>query len=304
MRRTTMEAIQIPITTNHLLHLDCDKPVSPRSLAEALLGLEGVVMESRPMMSCLLGGQFIKEIQIEIQQIEIGSYKEMFSVRFLFGRGRAMERKIDEIRKDLRLDKMNPKAVVGVAVAAAILFAAYEYAKEEPARIQIENSFNQIATGTNLTGEELRELVSALLSPTQQASIRKATSKMVHPGGTPSGGTLTIDENPKLQISAEVIQEIPATPPEMEQDEPIEDVTDVQMVVRAADLDNPEKGWWGIIPDKGDTRVRVHVMPGVGIDKIPFGKYFQADVTITYSVSRAGNRKPKQYFLTKVHDEK
>lgn len=294
----------VPISTQHFLRYDTTSPVSARTLAESLLGLEAIVADSKPVISYLLGDQYVKDIDVLITKIEIGSYNDSFIVRLVFGKGRAGEKRIEDLRKALKFDKMDPKKAVGLAIAAAILYVAYQYAKPgEPARIQIENSFNQIGTGTNLSGEDIRGIIEGLLGQPRRADLKKQVSRLLHPGGGKHEGTIQLDNDPLLVIPKEAISSVPAIAVADVEEDPIADFPNTQIVVRAMDLDSASKGWWAIVPSLSDSRVQVHLVPGINPNKVPIGRYFQADVTVTYAIGKNAVRKPKNYLLSKIYDE-
>lgn len=299
-----MDTASIPISTPHVFHFDAQGLVSPRALAESLLGLEGVITSSKQVISCLLGTAYVTEIDVRITKIEIGSYKDSFVVRLVLGRGKALERNIEKIRKTLKLSQMEPGKVIGIALTAVIVYVAYLWAKpEDPARIQIENSFNQVGSAANLTGEELRTLVDAVLSPGKRSELSRQTSRLLHPQGSRNTGTVRVDDDPLLMVPQEVIKQIPPASLEEPDEDIIESLPNAQMVVRAADLDSATKGWWGIIPGVSERRVHLNLLPTVDPAKVPIGKYFQCDVTVTFRIDAQGARRPRHYFVSRIHDD-
>lgn len=293
-----------PVVTNHVFHYRTDKPVTARALADSLLGLEAVILEVKPVVNCLLGAQHITDIQIFITGIEVGSYKDNFLVRMFFGEGKALERNIERVRKRMNLDKLPPERIIGIALALGIAWVAWNYLKPgDPNRIVIENSFNQIAVGTNVTGEDLRTLLETILSPTRRANLNKQVSRLVHPSGVAHTGSIEIDNEPNLTIPGEAISAVPVQSKAAVIEDEFAELNNVQMTVRAVDLDSADKGWWGIVSTVSENRVRLHVLPTVDPNRVPVGKYFNADITVTYSIDRNGTRKPRHYILSKVYGE-
>jgi hypothetical protein len=309
-----METTTVPIETEHFFFFDSRSPVTPRALATSLLGLEGALLQARPVISCLLGTHYVKELQVYVTKIEIGSYKDNFLVRLIFGRGRAAEKKIEELRKALKVDQMDAKKVVGLVLAAGIAWVAYQYLVPGPPpggnqtniqihddRITIENSFNNIASGTGLTGDELRAVLDQLLTKPKKNELKRNVSRLLHPTGDRNEGSIQIDGDANLSIPEAAAAAIPPNAESDQEIDPIENFEDVQMLLRAADLDNDDRGWWGIFDEVSESRVPVHILPTVDRSKITLGKYMQVDVTVTYRVDRNGNRRPRHYLMSKVY---
>jgi hypothetical protein len=293
------------VTSEHQFYFKTTGLVTARSLADSLIGLEGVVLNSRGVIACLLGDGAIKEMEVLISGVTVASYKDDFIVRFCLGKGKALEKNIDALRKTLKLDrlgKMEAKHVIGIAMAGALAWVAWQAAKpDDPARIQIQNSFNTIGAEAQLSGDEMRGIIEALMSKPKQADMKRKVSQLIHPDGVVHDGSVIIDNNPNLAIPAEVVKSIPAKSADADADNPVADFEKQQMVVRAVDLDSSSKGWWAIIAEISESRLPLHLTPDVNPAKVPIGRYCDADVTVIYTVDRHGNKKPKQYILRKVH---
>ena len=286
------------LTSEHEFYYQTEGAVTARSLADSLVGLEGLVLESKSIISVLLGGEAIKDIEVLITSVEIASYKDMFSVRLLLGKGQKLEKNIEKLRKTLRLDKMDSKTVIKIAISGVILFVAYQQLKpEDPARIQITNSFNTIGATAGISGDDMRGVIETLVGKTRKQTLARRVSQLVNPDGVKSEGDITIDKDTNLKIPASVVRTIPVQAALNEEIDQIEDLNDKQVVIRALDLDNHAKGWWAILPDISERRLPIHVDSKVVAGKVPIGCYFHADVTVIYSINSKGEKKPKQYIL-------
>jgi hypothetical protein len=289
----------ILFSSEHTFFYDTREPVTARSLADSLIGLEDLIERSAPLLEQLLGGIKIKDVRVEFTSIQVGSYKENLIVRIFCGKGRAMEKKIEEFRKAFKLDSMGPKTVAAVAVGTLILYVAWQQLKPgDPARIHIENSFNSFGSELNLTGEEVKGIIEATMG-TKKAQIQRDVSRITNPGGVKHKGSITLDNQESLQIPDTILDYVPVGKGEIEEVDPIEEVADVDMIIRAGDLDSPDSGWAAIIPSIKDARVPLHVSRDVNRDKLVFGKYMKANVTIVYRTVSGGRRIPRRYILTK-----
>lgn len=286
-----------PIEAELHFFYDTTTPLSAKVVAEALLGLEGVLDNSRGVFGLVLHSQ-VREAKLLVHSIRSGSQDYGLWVRFILGKGPKAEKRIEEIRKFLKLDGMSASRLVSVVVALAVAYAAYKACSpEDPARIQIHNSFNTIGTEMGIDGEQALQLIEVLVTQNQKKGLKRSVSRLVHPTGEKSDGQITIGGPDGFHLGPEVVKAIPADTTPMEETDPLEDFDDEQVVIRALDLDYPSKGWSAIVPRLSDRRLPVHVAPGVDLRRLPPGRYFQADLTVVYSTDKHGNRQPKQLII-------
>ena len=102
--------------TEHQYFYETDAPLTAKQLAESLLGLDGVVTRSTAIISRLLPQVVIEDAEVFITSIELGSYKDNFLVRLIFGEDKAAEKNIEKFRQALGLKKMDAKRVIGIAM--------------------------------------------------------------------------------------------------------------------------------------------------------------------------------------------
>ena len=291
--------------SEHQFYYQTDAPVTARMLADSLLGLEGVVEKSGHILRRLIPDVGRLDAEVLIQSIELGSIDEKFLVRLIFGKGKAGEKKIEALRKTLGLKNMDSKKIIGFAIALAIAYAAYLYLQKKPdpaLNVHIENSFNTIGAEMNMSRDEALALVESAI--TNKEELKKHVVKLIHPSSDEKSGHISLDNNPALSISHEVIKAVPLKYDQTDAEEPIQDFQNIQIVVRAADLDKVTQGWAAIIPEISDSRLPVHVMAEIDVNKVPIGKYFRGNITVVYKVDKNGNKTPKRYLLSAIIEEK
>ncbi|WP_397384790.1 hypothetical protein [Prosthecobacter sp.] len=301
--QTTVSTAPLPyIDTEHFFFYDTRNVITAGALAESLLGLEAIVKKSVLVINRLCETN-IKDSEVLINAIEFGSYKENIVFRFLFGKGKAAEKKLDDLRVKLGLHNMDLKKLVGWIIAGSILYAAYKFAPSTPtpATIHIENSFNNMGQELGMTKEQVIDLFeTAIRNP---EDLKKQVSRMAHPGGVEHTGTMTFDHSESLSIPADVVNMIPPGYKKEDAEEPFKDFEHVQIVIRAIDLDRPANGWAGIITEISDRRLPVVLADGLEPGTVPAGKNIDADVTVLYKVGKNGNKEPKKIMLRKVHSK-
>ena len=124
--------------------------------------------------------------------------------------------------------------------------------------------------------------------------------KLAHPAGDTRSGKVTLDGREELAIPPEVVSAIPPKYEKAEPEEVSTDYADLQIVVRAADLDKTDSGWAAIAAEITDRRIPLEIAPSVDVRKIPVGKYVRADVTLISKQDLRGHRKPLRLILKRL----
>lgn len=271
-------------------------PVTAGALADSLMGLEGIAEKSLLILKQLAPHIGPMECQLLVTSIEIGSYNENFIYRLIFGKGKAAEKKIDELRTALKLDNMDPKKIVAIAVSAALVYGVWLFAKpDEPANVHIINSFNSIGTDLNMSHEEVIALLDSAIH--NKEDLKRKTVKLIRPQGDTQPGDLSLTGPYALRLPAEALKSIPAEYSKPEKDEPETELKNVPFIVRAMDLDRPGTGWAAILPELDERRLPLALDPGINPLSLPPGKIIYGDLTVIHSLDRHGNKKAKRYLL-------
>lgn len=79
---------------------------------------------------------------------------------------------------------------------------------------------------------------------------------------------------------------------------------DVDLQIRAMDLDSGAKGWAAVIPGKVDRRVRLKLGEGIKPEAVAKKLSMRADVAIYYKLDKDGSKlKPDYILLTEILSE-
>lgn len=285
--------------TSHEFFFATKDEVTAKSLSDNLLGLEGAFQASTKVLSKLLEAR-VKEGQLLVEAIELNSYKDKLLFRLVFGKGEDAEEKLEILRKKLKIDNMKPEAVVAVALAGSIVYAAWKLSSDKgditpPVQIHIENSFNNLGGELGLTRQEAIDLFESALDGDEK--VKQNVIKLVRPNGQYGGGEVIIDGKESLTIPREIVDAVPLDYEKPQAREVVDTLENVEIVVRALDLDQPEKGWWGIIPKISDRRISLALDAGIDPATIPAGRYFRADVEVEFRYDKMGRKKPKKILL-------
>lgn len=279
------------------------KVVTANALAESLVGIDALFQLAEPILEGVLSIK-IDDVEVRVTGIEIGSYKDSLIVRLVLGKGRDLEANLEKIRRAWGLKDMTMKKLIAVVVLAIAGYAAYQFLKPgSPQQITIINSFNQIG-GTNLTGQQVVDLVDGLLNKGEKEKAKKNLVKLVNPGGEKHDGEIILNEDQNLKVPAPALAHVPVRYEAPEPSpETVQELTGVLLTVRSADLDRPQQGWEAIAQDVSEKRVPLHVMPEVPINSVPIGRYFIGNITVVFKSKPGAHREPKLYLLHAVEPD-
>ena len=293
-----------PLTweSSHEFYFKTSADVTPLSLADNLIGLDGVLRRSGDVIGKLLGAR-VSDVEILLESVELNSYKDNFLFRLTFGKGRAAEKKLDELRKKIGVDEMSPKTMIAAVVLVAVAWAAMRFAgpKPEPAvTMHIENSFNAGSEKLGVTRDELVAILDATLGKRAE-DVKKHVVKMAHPDGQEEGGEIVFDGEESLKVPKEIITVIPASYEKAEPKSRDVDYIKRDITIRALDLDRPGAGWWAIAPDVAERRLPLSIGAEVDPNKVPIGKTQSADFTVTWKREKSGEETPSRILLHRIH---
>lgn len=282
------EAQQLTLDLHERIYYDTRKPVTVRELTESLLALEKLVKQAPPVLTALTGVEVL-HVELLVEEIHSGSLIENVIIRMFFGSEEKLNEWLDKRHKQLGDGKMRDgliAAVVAGMIAAAMVWITktMQSGPGPTTTIEANNNiiFNIGASETVLTPEQFRTVVEAAVKDRKE--IAKSSIKVLAPAKADPQGSLTIgsaaDARP-LHFPAAVIQQTPATVTfEPEQTE--QSFSDVDLQLRAMDLDSKTRGWGGLIPNLISRRVRIQLDPDVDPRKLANRLFVRADLTVKY----------------------
>jgi hypothetical protein len=289
------------LTTEHQFVYDTQGPVTAKMLAESLLGLEGVAKSSGFILKKLVPGLKLRDTEVLISSIELGSYKDNFIIRMVFGDGETAEKKIEDLRKTLRLDSMTPKRLIVLVMLGVIIYVAYICGSSKKVPPHVEESFAKISAEFNLNQQQLTDLIKSAI---QDDEVKKSVIRLVHPDGATNNGTIVIDGQHDLAVTSDVVKLIPSKFVKADDTQKSDDLENVLMIVRAVDLDKANVGWAAVVPSVSTNRIQMQVLGDVDRNKIPVGKNFYGNVTVLYGAAKDGTVFPRRYILSAITPDK
>ncbi|MBA3997036.1 MAG: hypothetical protein C0466_07685 [Candidatus Accumulibacter sp.] len=286
-------------SSTHEFYFSTREPVPIAQVAESLLALERVVKFAPKVLEGLTQVEILG-VDVYVDAIESGSLLEKVVIRLLFKNEETLDAFLDRIGEHIRKPGMPRSVLIGTILAALVGYGAWLAAKVgNPAgqtTITANNNtiINLGAGQVDLTPEAFRAIVAAAV--TDKKDLAQNAVKIFHAARDDSQASIVIDGNQSTSFSPDVISATPKKV-EIEKQEKVEHLRDVDLQIRATDLDSLSRGWAAVIPGKIDRRVRLKLDPGIKPSEVADKFSVRADVSIHYQLDRAGKKLVPNYIL-------
>lgn len=271
-----------------------------------------------------LTGTDILAIELLVEGFEEGSFKESFVCRVVFGNQKSYDQFIGKLHKgELRSaiqgvvskwgSSMSPTqktvavtVVIALLVGAGLVYASQLAGTDQAGTALIEGNNNVvIAIGADAFGkspEEVSRIIGEVTSG-QKRRIAKEAITAISPAKREPGASMVLGDGQHVVIQPDVVAAAPSDvaqdPYEMEQV-----FRDVDLQIRATDLDSTDKGWAALIPGLIDRRVRLVLSDGVNVADVAGRFSIRADVEVLYRMDqRSKQMKPQQITVIEIIKE-
>jgi len=273
------------------------------------LSFERIIKQSLPILESIFPGTTIRASNVFINELQSGSLWEDLIVKFIFGNQQKFDQLINNAREKAGLGYIEKHPQVLSAIMISLVLSGGIYAldkkfqtnSEKIETLQNNNNIviNICADMTHLHPDELKHHIEANIRDKEKLS--KNAIKVVHPAKRDKNSEITFDQNNSLKLDLNTIQAMPSFVPE-DIDEMIEEFREVEVTIRATDLDSKRRGWAAVIPEISDRRVRLQIDPSVNVEKIIAKRTFLGDVTAVFKYDENGNEVPKFYYLRNIDE--
>lgn len=267
----------------HRVHYSNSEPVPIAEVASSLLALERTLLRT-PRLFAAVTGVPIEGAEVFVDDILTGSLTEDVIVKIFFRDQAGLDAFLLKINEKLGKHRVTRNVLLGALVLSVVGVGIYNAAKamgaSEAARtIEVNNNtiINVGAGQAGLSPEQLEKIVMAAVSD-KKANARDAID-IVRPAKRDPSAAITFEDNSLLVIPKEVVARAPSSltletnPSEMF-------VPDVDLQVRATNLDSQVSGWAGIIPGVVNRRVKLVLAEGVDPKKVARQFSVRADVLL------------------------
>lgn len=256
---------ELSLTFTENIYYSTKEPVSIKDVITSLQGWEAIAKQSEGVLQELTGANIL-DISVHVARLEAGSLYEDIVIKLLFGSQEEMDKFLAGAHAKIGNGKMR-NALVGAVVIGLVgyglVLATKAMAPSNTSHFEANNNtiINIGAGEANISPDRLQAIIESTV--TNKKTLAKSSIKTLAPARADEGSTMVIGTGGgTVTIPAETIKKAPTevvfTPESYTQDH-----FDVDVEIRALDLDNPEKGWAAVIPGLIDRRVNMVLGPNV-----------------------------------------
>lgn len=296
------------LTVHQQIYYSNKDLVPIKDVAESLLALEAIIRQSPDVLEAMFPDTKIESIEIYINELKSDSIWEDIVVKFIFGNQQRFDELIANVRERIGMDNImnNPQLLSSIILVMILGSVAYHLGKDKSASPQqkatIEannNTIIQIGAGmVELNPEDFKAIIDSAIK--DKDKLAKNAIKVVNPAKRDPEASITFNGNDKLRINNESVKAIPRSIQEPENEEFIEDYKNIELEIRAIDLDSTKRGWAVVVPDLHKKRVRLQLDPTVDPEDLFDKRKVNADVTVIFGHDKEYNKIPKLVFLRKI----
>lgn len=296
------------LTVHQQIYYSNKELVPIKDVAESLLALEAIIRQSPDVLEAMFPGTKIQSVEIYINELKSDSIWEDVVVKFIFGNQQKFDEFIANVRERIGMDNImnNPQLLSSIILVMILSGGAYYLGKDKSASPQqkatIEannNTIIQIGAGMiELNSEDFKALIDSAIK--DKDKLAKNAIKVVNPAKRDPEASITFNGNEELRINNESVKAMPRSIQEPEDEEFIEDYKNIELEIRAIDLDSTKRGWAVVVPDIHKKRVRLQLDPTVDPEDLLDKRKVNADVTVIFGHDKEYNKIPKLVFLREI----
>ena len=297
------------VRTDHQLYYMTEADIPVWQVSEALAALDSIVKTTPAVLESFFEGTSIDDVELYLRELRAGSLWEDFFVKFLFGTQEELDGFIDRTRERMGMDKLSDNSRILSAVILTLVlvggsYAVTQFLKNPEAAVHIEANNNVIisigAEASGMSPEDFISIIRAAVS--DERKLANDAIRVIRPAKQGEGGGLQMDGDASLSIDRETIAAIPSDVFPEQPDETLEDYRDVEIEIRATDLDSHKRGWGVRIPVLSERRLPMQIDAMIDTSELAAGSRFRGDVTAVMRLSKEGDRVPRRIYLREIQE--
>lgn len=295
------------LTTSQTFYYSNKHHLSVEDVAESLLALQSFIKATPDVLERIIPGLQIQRVDVFVNEIKSGSLLEDLVVKFIWGNQESFDQHVADLRKDLKVDALLAnKTLVGAVIGALVIGGGIYVANKMTAREEqkqtlqaVQNVF--IVNGANLSGVDEQKFRSAIQEVLYKNDhLQKDAVKVVKPAKRDAEATIVFNNDPVATIDNKAVRAMPGSALDEAREEEMDDFTDVEIEIRATDLDSNKRGWGAVVPSVSPRRVRMHLDPEIKIYDLLGKQSIRGDITVIYRRDDKGTRFPTLVFLRSI----
>lgn len=295
------------LTTRQTFYYSNKHHLSVEDVAESLLALQSFIKATPDVLERIIPGLQIQRVDVFVNEIKSGSLLEDLVVKFIWGNQESFDQHVADLRKDLKVDALLAnKTLVGAVIGALVIGGGIYVANKMTAQEEqkqtlqaVQNVF--IVNGANLSGVDEQKFRSAIQEVLYKNDhLQKDAVKVVKPAKRDAEATIVFNNDPVATIDNKAVRAMPGSALDEAREEEMDDFADVEIEIRATDLDSNKRGWGAVVPSVSPRRVRMHLDPEIKIYDLLGKQSIRGDITVIYRRDDKGTRFPTLVFLRSI----
>ncbi|HBG19298.1 MAG TPA: hypothetical protein DDY32_08505 [Desulfobulbaceae bacterium] len=296
------------LTSNHQIYYSNKQLLPLSDVAESLMALEKLIKQSPHTIEKFFPGLKIYDVEVYLNELQSGSLWEDIVVKFIFGSQAKFDEVIASTREKIGLKYLIDKPkLLSAILLALLLYGGYKALASNPnsspqsiQNIQINNNI-VVQAGAELAEMEPEEFQFIIEdSVDRNGSIAKNAIKFVKPAKRDPSASITFDDTANLSISPEAVSAMPGYLEDEIPEETIQEFQNIEISIRATDLDHKRSGWGAVIPSISDRRTRLQLDPTIDTEMLIERRKVVGEVTAVFRYTEEGEKIPKLYFLRNI----
>ena len=276
-----------------------------------LQGLQKIAKNIPGLLEKIYNAHNIKSVRcqligVNIHRVEIGSLEDWLNLAVevaIVGEAdeKTKQRVIDDIKK------MSATAKIGLLIAGIGIGMIVRGCGDAGTTMNNSSSLQQtlavnIGTTFKLSPDKVAPILDKATDSPSAAMIQGALD-FVSPAKVHGGNIVcSKDSDLSTNIPDSFLSTLPRNYEKPIQKPHVETVSHVELIIRALDMDNPEKGWGAVIPAiMPEKRFNIELAENIDRTKLMRSR-ITGDVEVTYQI-KGDSKKPVRVFLAKVYDE-
>ncbi|PPD35841.1 MAG: hypothetical protein CTY19_02000 [Methylomonas sp.] len=299
------------LIVNQKIYYSNKEWIPVREVATSLIALESIIRQTPEVLEGMFPGTRVDLVEVYINELKSDSLYEDIVVKFLFGSQEKLDEVITNIRERIGMDNIakNPQLLSAIILVMILTGGAYYLGKDKSSapeqKTTIEannNTIIQIGAGhVEMDAHDFKTIIENAVKDKEK--LAKNAIQIIKPAKLDPNATITFEDNSDLSISSESIKAMPSQIQEAEEEEFIEDFENIELEIRAIDLDSSKRGWAVVVPSLHKKRVKLQLDPTIEPEDLFDKRKISAEVTIIFGRDKEYKKLPKLVFLRKIIEE-
>jgi len=283
-----------------------------KDVAESLLALESIIRQSPEVLEALFPGTTINSVQVYINELKSDSIWEDVVIKFIFGSQEKFDEMISGLREKTGMENImkNPQLLSSILMVMILTGGAYYLGKdktvqpEQKATIEANNNtiINIGAGMLDIEAKDFKAIIEGAIK--DKNKLAKNSAKVVAPAKKDPSASITFNDNTELRIEPNTVKAMPLHIQEPEEEEFIDDFEELEIEVRATDLDSTKRGWAAVAPQLSKRRIRLQLDPTINPELLAEERNITGKATVIFGHDKDYNKIPKLIFLREINEEK